>query len=584
VGVNRLGRDSVARHCPPMPRLPAVPSDRTAMRNPAPSGSQRRPAAPWVRALLLALLALPAVSDPLPGRGALARAADEPARFARERPVVQHELAAVLPFDLSADGRQELVVLEVERSPSRDVAYTLRVLHQDEAGFVPLPGATVALPRDVTLAGVGTFRGGPGLALLLPGELAVWPWREGRFAPEAAARLAVDSLFPVPGGELKQGLTWLADLDGDGVDELLVPRFDGVAVIAQGADGQLRQRALLRIRPAALLLDWFRRNLLAYEVPTLAVQPADGHGWQDVVLFMDSQLWVFLLDDALDGGERAPAFVLDLQPPKPFDPKLPRDPPMRLVSAQDLNGDGHFDLIVSKNAPSDSQFNSRTHVLVYYGRAGTGGAPIGFPAEPDQVHFTEGFSVPLVLDVNGDGRKDLVLVNVEIGFWNVIKALISRSVNAQAAFYLMPPEGRLPRDPQRLQTYEVTFSLGRFSHQPIADFGDLNGDGLPDLLLSENKETVGIHWGQPGGVWASAPDARLKDDIPLAGARVRVGDLDGDGRDDLLFVYNRDDIRQMPEANHTFTVLRSRYGAPRTVRPAGTAATGRTPAAPPARP
>ncbi len=564
------------------------------MRNPATLGSVRRRAAPragvrcarpsvlpralrcaWLCALLLALPSalalLPALHDAM--TGAAARAADEPPHFLREQPAVQHELAAVLPFDLDGDGRQELVVLEVERGPGRDVTYTLRVLHSGEAGFAPLPGATVTLPRTVSLAGVGTFRRGPGLALLMPGELAVWPWRDGRFAPQAAARLAVDSLFPVAGGELKQGLTWLADLDGDGADELLVPRFDGVAVISEDPDGQLRQRALLRIRPDAQLLDWFRRNLLAYEVPALAVQQVDGRGWQDVVLFMDGQLWVFLLDDTLDGGERAPAYVRDLQPPRPFDPKLPRDPPMRLVSAQDLNGDGHFDLIVSKNAASDSQFNSRTHVLIYYGRAGQGGAPIDFPAEPDQVYFTEGFSVPLVLDVNGDGRKDLVLVNVEIGFWNVIKALISRSVNAQAAFYLMPPEGRLPRDPQHLQTYEVTFSLGRFSHQPIADFGDLNGDGLPDLLLSENKETIGIHWGQRDGVWASAPDARLKDAIPLAGARVRVGDLDGDGRDDLLFVYNRDDIRRMPEVNHTFTVLRSRYGSPRT---AGAASAVRT--------
>jgi hypothetical protein len=42
-----------------------------------------------------------------------------------------------------------------------------------------------------------------------------------------------------------------------------------------------------------------------------------------------------------------------------------------------------------------------------------------------------------------------------------------------------------------------------------------------------------------------------------------VVDLDGDGRDDLLFLYNRDDIRQMPAVNGSFTVLRSRYGKPR---------------------
>jgi hypothetical protein len=497
------------------------------------------------------------------GPGGHALLSQESERLLRDRLTVQDELETVLPLDLDGDGRAELIVLEAERGHSRDVPYTLRVLRQTDAGFVAMPGATLRLPPHVSLLSVEAFRGGPGLALLTPGEVAIWPWHGGRFAPEAAVRLPVDSLFPVPSGEVQLGLSWTADLDGDGAAELLVPRFDGQEVLGQDATGALRRLGRLRLRAEARVMDWFRRSRLAYDLPAISVQQVDGRGWQDLVVYLDGELWVFLLDATMDGGDLAPAYVHDLQPPKPFDPKEPRDPPMLLVSTEDLNGDGHFDLIFSKNAASDSQFNTRTNVLVFYGRAGAGGAPIDFAAEPDQAYFTEGFSLPLVLDLDADGRKDLVLVNVEIGFWNVIKALISRSVNAQAAFYRMPGDGRYPRDPQQLETYEVTFSLGRFSHQPIAQFGDLNGDGLPDLLLSVDKETLGIHWGRKNGIWASAPDARLKDNIPIAGQRVRVGDLDGDGRDDLLFAYNRDDIRAMPDVNRTFTVLRSRYGSPR---------------------
>jgi FG-GAP-like repeat len=484
-------------------------------------------------------------------------------RLLRDVVRVETELETVLPFDLNGDGRADLVVVEADRGHSREVRYTVHVLRQGERGFEPLPGATQELPLHVSLLDVATFRGGPALALLTPGEVALWPWRGGRFAPEAAIRTPVQSLFPVPNGGLKTGLRWTADLEGDGLTELLIPRFDGLDVLAQAQDGSLQLRAQLRVRANARMLDWFKRELVAYDLPSLAVMQVDGQGWQDVMLFQNGELSVFLLDDTLDGGEVAPTYVRDLQPPKPFDPKVPRDPPMRLMAAQDLNADGHFDLLFSKNAASDSQFNTRTSVLVFYGRAGANGAPIDFAQEPDQVYFTEGFSLPLVLDINNDGRKDLVLVNVEIGFWNVIKALISRSVNAQAAFYRMPADGHYPRDPQQLETYEVTFSLGRYSHQPIADFGDLNGDGLPDLLLSVDKERLGIHWGRKDGVWASAPDVTIKDFIPINGKRMLVRDLDGDGRDDLIFAYGRDDIRAMPEVNHSFTVLRSRYGAPR---------------------
>ena len=48
---------------------------------------------------------------------------------------------------------------------------------------------------------------------------------------------------------------------------------------------------------------------------------------------------------------------------------------------------------------------------------------------------------------------------------------------------------------------------------------------------------------------------------------MRVTDIDGDGRDDLIFSYNRDDIRQMPKVNRKFTVLLSRFPKQTPARP-----------------
>ncbi len=119
------------------------------------------------------------------------------------------------------------------------------------------------------------------------------------------------------------------------------------------------------------------------------------------------------------------------------------------------------------------------------------------------------------------------------------------------------------REPDDVVDYSVKFSLGRFSHQPISTFGDFNGDGRPDLVLSVSKEGLGIHWGLEDDFWDNDYDFLLEDFLPTRGKGVRVADLDGDGRDDLIFVYNRNDIRQMPEVNHKFTVLLSRFGTPK---------------------
>ena len=124
-------------------------------------------------------------------------------------------------------------------------------------------------------------------------------------------------------------------------------------------------------------------------------------------------------------------------------------------------------------------------------------------------------------------------------------------------------EGRYPRQPDDIVDYSVKFSLGRFSHQPLSFFGDFNGDKRPDLLLSVDKESLGLHWGLTDSFWDNDPDVLIEDFLPTRTMGVRIADLDGDGRDDLIFIYNRNDIRQMPKVNGKFTVLLSRFPIPK---------------------
>jgi len=271
-------------------------------------------------------------------------------------------------------------------------------------------------------------------------------------------------------------------------------------------------------------------------------------------------------------GRNQPALRLDFQPPKPFDPKGPEDPPLRLVMAKDLDQDGLFDLVFAKNSATDSTFRTSTRILVHYGQnreSGESGekaknsALPHFNLKPDQVFVSEGFTFPIFLDLNSDQRTDMVLVNVEVGFWNAVKAFIARSVTAQAAFYLMPAQGRFTQQPNKLVDYTVTFTLGRDTHKPLAVFGDFNGDGRPDLLLSKDKETLGLHWGQPDGLWQGDPDAKITGAFPVHQRDMLVEDLDGDGRDDLILRLGRRDYRQMPEMNGKFAVMMSRFPFPK---------------------
>jgi len=493
------------------------------------------------------------------------------------------EWAGMYASDLDGDGLMDLVVVEADHS-TRNVRQWVRVFRQTSSGFLPF-GQVRELPAGVALAGVGRFTSGdasvPGLALLTAEGVSVWPWSAQGFLPAPGMTLVTPSVFAGRTHGLQKGVTWLVDLDGDGRHEMIIPKLDGLLVVRQGEGGGLHAHRLLRVPLFTQVLQWFRRQMAALELPEIRALQINGRGWLDLVTYGEGELNVFLLHAETALSPQLPDLRMDFQPPGPFDPLEPRDPPLMLVDAADLNQDGRLDLVFSKNDAQDSQFNTKTRVLIHFGQPGPPGVPLSFSTTPDHAYATQGFTLPLLSDVNQDHRVDLVMVNAQVGFWSVVRALTARSVYASAALYPMSAEGRYPEQARDTGGYVVRFSLGRYSHRPFSAFGDFNGDGLPDLLLTRGKEELEVRWGRRDALWASDPDLVLQEPLPTQGTRLNVLDLNSDGRDDLILTYDREDIRELPKMNKRLRVLLSR-GNP--LQPTGRATALKAPRPPEVRP
>jgi hypothetical protein len=156
----------------------------------------------------------------------------------------------------------------------------------------------------------------------------------------------------------------------------------------------------------------------------------------------------------------------------------------------------------------------------------------------------------MAVDVNADGRKDLVL-------WQVIGGLDPRSVRTDVYIFLRDADGRLPMEPaQRLRCRGFPIPVGS-TDQP-SPVGDLKNDGTYQLILLEFKTTItsassllemalslGLDctltirsFGQ--GAFSSRPDAAISakaivavDDMTQWPVFVH-GDFNGDGRPDFV--------------------------------------------------
>jgi hypothetical protein len=166
----------------------------------------------------------------------------------------------------------------------------------------------------------------------------------------------------------------------------------------------------------------------------------------------------------------------------------------------DFNGDGHLDVVVEPDIPYQSL--SSASVTVFFGQGN--GSFVAGPSTLVENNPFQAFQY-VVGDFDGDGNLDVAGINADTEPGHVV---------------VLWGDG-----------------TGQFSHQQISGpmgftifaVGDVNGDGLPDIVVPDRFGVISVILGQKQrqipSVFPYTPD--------VAGV-VTAGDINGDGKPDLL--------------------------------------------------
>ncbi|MBL9213893.1 MAG: VCBS repeat-containing protein [Opitutaceae bacterium] len=187
------------------------------------------------------------------------------------------------------------------------------------------------------------------------------------------------------------------------------------------------------------------------------------------------------------------------------------DGTVRLINAFDFNRDGRPDIFL----PCNHAYGEMIDLAIYWDQPGYGLQQVS--------HLpTEGGKDAAVADFNRDGFLDLVVVSGYNGARNELNAYV----------YLGGKDG-FSKDRKLLLPTQGAEAV-------VA--ADLNGDGWPEIVVANNGRTYHvavdytkasyIYWNDAGKF---SPERRT--DLPTVNGRdVAVGDLNGDGAPDLVFV------------------------------------------------
>lgn len=417
--------------------------------------------------------------------------------------------------DLDLNGHKDVVALcsdEKSYSPEKFVGVYLAT---DSGAYPSRATLTLALAPETGALFWAEIDGEPPRELVITDGTGAtyYTFDGGEFRVLGEARF--NSILPTGSRKPKFLKNAAMDLDGDGIDEWIIPVKSGHEI--RRADGLVVH---VKSNTVSEVLR-FGIEVVSHRLPSvhsfeLPGQPVKG------IVFLSREFADF---------SYGPLWSEHLRYPVPLELDREWD---ASVSMKDVNNDGFPDLLITQSRGAISvDVTAKVYVA---------SEPFHYPAEPTASFETTGaFAAPLLVDVDGDKKLDMIFVSMPLGVKAILNYFFRKKVSMRADVY-MYSDGVFSQVPTSHRT--ITVDAPEDREQIAFSSADFTGDGLLDVAYGVKEDRFSFYAGNANTLFDAKPMASL--DIPAFGVAEDYN-LNDNGRADIIIYHPNGKARKRIE-------------------------------------
>ena len=411
----------------------------------------------------------------------------------------------VVAYDLNGDGQKDILALCSDNDAGPPQKVIALFLANADGSYPPQPTSVLKLAETVGVSFLAEIDGAPPKELVVVDHASATWYRFSNNEFTRGGETALQSLLPGGSKEPVFLRNAAEDLDGDGIDEWIIPVPLGHELYnASGRICAVPSDMVSETRQAG-------STYIIHRLPSVAPFKFGDMKHKGIA---------FLSDEVADfsygpGWTEHTRFRIPVDLPDKWDSS---------TTIKDINGDSIPDLMVTQTEGT-AKMKVLTHIYIATG-------PFTYPETPTATFEKHGaLTTPSLIDTNGDKKLDLVLIEIPLSVKSLFNYFVRNKLSTRINVYLFTDDG-YPDAPSFRTNISLEAPNGR--EQVAYTMGDFNGDGFIDVAFGSGKNKLSIHAGTGQGGLSSRPLFTL--DLPAFGIARKVR-LDNDEKDDLLMFH-----------------------------------------------